>query len=135
MHPRRPFRPDVFHHDANNTLNIQYVDDTNDNDRVFRSEWEIGARTFHVELCDPEHDAVFVDNADVRAYTDHSTSKIVIKDDGISTDARDELLVHELLHALVKNAGLDQCLKEGFTEEFLVSALAPRIHDFLKRNF
>lgn len=96
--------------------------------------YHIAARKFHVKH--RTHDDILDAHPDVRSYIDHVASTIVIRlEDGMSQDARDELLFHELLHAVVKNAGLDQCLRDGFSEEFLVSALAPRIHDLFKKNF
>ena len=91
----------------------------------------IGARTFGIQLrrSDPVLDA----NPRAQSYTDHMASLIVVRDDpSFSRDAREELLVHELLHVIIKNAGLHECLREGFTEEFVVSALAPRLHALLK---
>lgn len=96
--------------------------------------YKVGSRVF--KICNVEHDQVLDSNPDVRSYIDHVSSTIVIRyESGMSQDCYDELLLHELLHAVVKNAGLDQCLKDGFTEEFLVSALAPRIHDLISNNF
>ena len=97
------------------------------------SALRVGARTFSVALrpSDPVLDA----NPNVRSYIDHVAGSIVIRDEqGASSDALEELLLHEVMHALVKNSGLDQCLREGFTEEFLVSALAPRLHALLRDN-
>ena len=93
----------------------------------------IGARTFNIYSYKTSEDVIFSSNPDVASYIDHATSKIVIRDDGdLSIDSYEELVIHEIMHAIVKNTGLDQCLREAFDEEFLVSTLAPRIHELIK---
>jgi hypothetical protein len=100
---------------------------------LFHNIISIGARNFAVEL--RKSDFILDTNEDVKSYIDHYASLIVVREmDGASEDAYEELIFHEIMHAIIKNAGLDMCLKEGFSEEFLVSALAPRIHDFVKKN-
>lgn len=95
----------------------------------------IGAREFFVHRRASHEDSILLENENAVSYIDHSASRIVIRDDGdLSDDSFKELVIHEIMHAIVKNSGLDQCLKDGFDEEFLVSALAPRVHELIKRN-
>lgn len=101
---------------------------------LFHNSYRVGARTFNFSV--EKSNSVLDSNPNIRSYVDHIASRIVVRfEPDMSDDAKEELLFHELMHAIVKNSGLDQCLKEGFTEEFVVSALAPRIHQLLKDNF
>ena len=84
----------------------------------------IGARRYAIALTRrPEDDP---------AEIDHHEGTIVVSD-AMTTEATVEMVIHEILHGLIDDSGLDIDANE-VDEEMIVRALAPRVTAFLADN-
>lgn len=90
------------------------------------SNVRIGAKNYIVSVT--EHDEVFWENDDIEGFIDYSRSRIVLKPN--SPDAVKETMLHEILHGLFENTGIDT----EVDAERIVRLLTPRLHAFLKDN-
>jgi hypothetical protein len=100
-------------------------------------QYRVGARVYVVQILDKNE---FVkqllqsgvnetDVHDVKSFINYDKSEICICD-GFSDDHNEELVLHELLHALLDNAQF----KQSDVSEEIIKLLAPRLHQFLLDN-
>ena len=96
---------------------------------------KIGSRTYSIIFSDDDEILNSSENQNAFGYTDYANSKIVIKN-SISNDFKKENLIHEILHTLLDNSGIEIILENSnkITTELIISVLAPRFHQFLKDN-
>lgn len=88
----------------------------------------IGGREYKISFETEKTDNIFAENLNAYAYVSYTTSEIKIRKD-ISVDYKQENLLHELLHALLDNTGLQE---ENLDNT--INILVPRIHDLLIKN-
>lgn len=88
---------------------------------------KIGARTFAVDLW-PFQDA---EDEGARGDFNYRTGRIRIAD-GYAPSAQVETLLHEIIHALLKDSALD--FSNDAEEERIVERLSPRLAAFLVDN-
>jgi Zn-dependent peptidase ImmA (M78 family) len=73
----------------------------------------------------------------VCGFTDYYQSKIVINGD-MSKDVKQETLMHEILHTVLDNSGIEEVsrqAKEGANlSELIATILAPRLHSLIADN-
>lgn len=95
------------------------------------SSCRIGARnyTIHITPTDPVLDS----NPDAHGYVDYPAGRIVIRESADVTFVHENLL-HEILHALIDNSGLNSELQANISVERLLLVLAPRLHQFMRDN-
>lgn len=86
---------------------------------------KIGGRIF---LIKKEETNVFKENQDAYAYIDYSKSEINVRQNQ-SKDSEVENCLHEILHAIMDNSGVE----ETNTEQ-IVKVLTPRLHAFFNDN-
>lgn len=89
---------------------------------------KIGARIYTVREQDGEENSVFKEHEEAYGYIEYPTSQIFIRSD-LETSFRNETLIHEILHGLLDNTGLDEINTDQITK-----ALAPRLYAFLVDN-
>jgi len=90
---------------------------------------KIGARTYQVEKQKFEDE-------EVQGYVDYFQSKIVINDN-LSSDAEEEVLIHEILHTIIDRKNLEILAAKSSVKELvenMVEYLTPRFHSFIKDN-
>lgn len=92
---------------------------------------KVGARTYSIATVDEQtFDAVLhqrgVDDPDVKSFVDYDDQVILVRD-RLTREHRRELVLHELIHACIEDAGLN----DESTERF-VSVLAPRLNQLIE---
>jgi Zn-dependent peptidase ImmA (M78 family) len=87
---------------------------------------KIGAKNYIINSV--ETNEIFEINPKANAYIDYENSSIFIKK--ASDDFMQENLLHEILHALFENTGID----EELDVERIIKILAPRLHALCKDN-
>lgn len=86
----------------------------------------VGAKVYSVEVV--ATDEVFEENPKADAYTDYAACRIRIR--GAAKQFEEENLLHEILHTLLENSGL----QEEVDAEKIVKMIAPRLHGLLRDN-
>ncbi len=100
---------------------------------------KIGARTYSIEKWPGTQIESFTgrDSNEICGFTDYYQSKIIINGD-VSKDVREETLMHEIMHTLLDNSGIEEIgkqLKEDpHVAELVATVTAPRLHAMLKDN-
>lgn len=89
---------------------------------------KIGARVYGISIESPEINKVFQENDTAYGYIDYVSGKIKLRSD-ISKDFQTETLLHELLHAMLDNSGIEDINLDKITK-----VLAPRLHALLIDN-
>ncbi len=89
---------------------------------------KIGARTYTIHEQDAEENSVFKEHEEAYGYIEYPTSQIYIRAD-LETTFQNETLIHEILHGLLDNTGIDEINTDQITK-----ALAPRLHALLVDN-
>jgi len=95
---------------------------------------KIGARTYSINKEDLS--SIENNNEEVQGYIDYNQSKIVINDN-LSVDAEEEVMIHEILHAILDRKNIELLATKSDIKEFvenIVEYLTPRVHSFLKDN-
>ena len=95
---------------------------------------KIGARQYNIVFSD--NDSLLNDekNSGSYGYIDYANSNIVIKN-SVDSTFREENTIHEILHSLLDNSGIEDILKGTEVKtELLISILTPRFHQLLKEN-
>lgn len=88
----------------------------------------IGARNFNVCLADEQENEIFSEEPTANGYIDYYKSDIFLKKQN-SDDFIKETLIHEILHALLDNSGVEE-----LNLDKTINVLTPRIHSFLLDN-
>jgi Zn-dependent peptidase ImmA (M78 family) len=77
------------------------------------------------------------DASEVCGFTDYYQSKIVVNG-SMAKDVREETLMHEILHTMLDNSGIEEVsrqAKEGANlSELIATILAPRLHSLITDN-
>lgn len=100
---------------------------------------KIGNRRYNIEKWSDEQieELTGKDPSEVCGFTDYYQSKIVINNN-MAKDTKEEILVHEILHTLLDNSGIEEVsrqVKEGANlSELIATILAPRLHSLIKDN-
>lgn len=95
---------------------------------------KVGNRTYSIALLnDVEFDSALscygLCDEDVKSFIDYDDQIIVVREK-LREDHRQELVLHELIHACINDVGLKQ---DEHVEQF-VSVLAPRLSCLLSSN-
>ena len=102
-------------------------------------KFKIGIREYKISLISSQAIEVLTHKpADtICGFTDYYQGKIIINAD-MSDDVREETLIHEVLHCLLDNSGIEEVsrqVKEGANlSELVATILAPRLHALLLEN-
>lgn len=64
----------------------------------------------------------------------HFRSQKIFLDPDVTDDNKAETLLHELLHTAIYHSGLTERLKNGATEEEIVSSITPALYQALHDN-
>ena len=88
----------------------------------------IGAKRYSVaSLSDDDFNFLLAKKSicddDIKAFIDYDDQYIVVRD-RLSKEHKRELILHEILHALLEDAGIEQCAET----ERLIQTIAPRIN-------
>ena len=100
---------------------------------------KVGNRCYNIEEWSDEQIEKLTekDASEVCGFTDYYQGKIVINA-SMAKDVREETLMHEILHTLLDNSGIEEVsrqVKEGANiSELVATILAPRLHSLLKDN-
>jgi Zn-dependent peptidase ImmA (M78 family) len=100
---------------------------------------KVGNRRYNIEQWSDEQIEEFTGKEanEVCGFTDYYQGKIVINS-RMAKDVREETLMHEILHTLLDNSGIEEVskqAKEGANlSELIATILAPRLHSLLKDN-
>jgi Zn-dependent peptidase ImmA (M78 family) len=98
---------------------------------------KVGNRRYEVEQCSVQQMEDYTTAGDVCGFTDYYQGKIAINKD-MAKDVREETLIHEILHTLLDNSGIEEVsrqVKEGANlSELVATILAPRLHSLIKEN-
>lgn len=100
---------------------------------------KIGTRCYNIEQWSEQQieNLTEKDASEVCGFTDYYQSKIVVNA-SMAKDVREETLMHEILHSLLDNSGIEEVsrqVKEGANlSELVATILAPRLHALLKEN-
>jgi Zn-dependent peptidase ImmA (M78 family) len=98
---------------------------------------KIGARSYAVSFVSLEDE-----ENKICGYTDYHKGEIILND-SLVDDAKMEVLLHEMLHCLLDNAGINEIAaqlknskgdEEQNLAELICNVLAPRLHAFLLDN-
>jgi hypothetical protein len=89
---------------------------------------KIGARTYAIHEQDAEENSVFKEHEEAYGYIEYPTSEIYIRSD-LEITFQNETLIHEILHGLLDNTGIDEINTDQITK-----ALSPRLYAFLVDN-
>lgn len=89
---------------------------------------KIGARIYTIHEQDAEENSVFKEHEEAYGYIEYPTSQIHIRSD-LEITFRNETLIHEILHGLLDNTGIDE-----INTDMITQALAPRLSAFLVDN-
>jgi len=89
---------------------------------------KIGAKLYSILHTNQTINEIFKEEPNANGYISYPTSEIHIRNTN-SSDTIEETTIHEILHALIDNAGVpDQNL------DTFINVLTPRLHAFLKDN-
>lgn len=106
-------------------------------ERSKKMELKIGARSFEIKSCFEQQINRIAEVENICGFTDYYQGKIYINNE-MSKDVREETLLHEILHTLLDNSGIEEVsrqVKEGAKlGELVATILAPRLHLLLKQN-
>jgi hypothetical protein len=92
----------------------------------------IGGQKWSVHLVSPKSKHLIIDGEARFGSCDYSQCRIYIASD-LDKSAREDALLHELLHALLCVSGAEAAYgKSAKLEEQLVSALSPMLHRLLQ---
>ena len=94
----------------------------------------VGSKAYTISFA--KEDKIFLENETVDGYINYPKREIVIRT-GINEELIKENVIHEVLHALLDDAGVENTLVKLNDEdkcEALISALSPRIYQFIKDN-
>lgn len=100
---------------------------------------KVGNRRYTIEKSSDEQieNLTGQTSLEVCGFTDYHQSKIIINN-SMAKDVREETLVHEILHTLLDNSGIEEVsrqVKEGANlSELIATILAPRLHSLIKEN-
>ena len=98
---------------------------------------KVGNRRYEIEQWSIQQMEDYTTAGDVCGFTDYYQGKIAINKD-MAKDVREETLVHEILHTLLDNSGIEEVsrqVKEGANlSELVATILAPRLHSLIKEN-
>jgi len=94
----------------------------------FNKQIKIGARSYSISVESPKINQVFAEHEEAYGYIDYITSQIKLRA-GIDPQFQLETLLHELLHGMLDNSGI-----EGVNTDTIAKVLAPRLHAFLIDN-
>jgi len=94
-------------------------------------EVQIGAKHYSIVECDSDHFELLLEelganNHEARSFIAYDQQLIVVRSE-LHQDTKKEYIIHELLHAMLDDAGLS----EDVEVEHFVKALAPRLTIFL----
>lgn len=94
----------------------------------------VGSRTYSIVALDRESfsqvlSKLDVEDDSVKSFVDYDTQTIVLRGD-LKSDHLRELVVHELLHACLEDAGFEQ----DDASEKLIRVLSPRLSCLLSNN-
>lgn len=94
----------------------------------------VGSRTYSIVALDRESfsqvlSKLDVEDDSVKSFVNYDTQTIVLRGD-LKRDHLRELVVHELLHACLEDAGFDQ----DDVSEKLIRVLSPRLSCLLSNN-
>tara|TARA_Y100000034_G_C6518277_1_gene222952 strand:- start:67 stop:396 length:330 start_codon:yes stop_codon:yes gene_type:complete len=99
-----------------------------------KANLNIGSKNYSINFT--QEDPILVENETADGYINYPHREIVIRT-GINEELIKENVIHEILHALLDDAGIENTLaKLGDKDkcEALISALSPRIYQFIKDN-
>jgi hypothetical protein len=94
----------------------------------------VGSKNYTVNFT--QEDKILSENETADGYINYTHREIVIRT-GIDKELIKENVIHEILHALLDDSGIEntiQLLKDEDKCEALISALSPRIYQFIKDN-
>jgi Zn-dependent peptidase ImmA (M78 family) len=94
----------------------------------------VGSKDYTVNFT--QEDKILSENETADGYINYTHREIVIRT-GIDKELIKENVIHEILHALLDDSGIEntiQLLKDEDKCEALISALSPRIYQFIKDN-
>lgn len=100
---------------------------------------KVGNRRYNIEKYSDEQieELTGKEASEVCGFTDYYQGKIVINS-CMTKDVREETLMHEILHTLLDNSGIEEVsrqVKEGANlSELIATILAPRLHSLIKEN-
>jgi Zn-dependent peptidase ImmA (M78 family) len=100
---------------------------------------KVGTRCYSIQQWSEEQIEAMTgrDASEVCGFTDYYQSKIVVNG-SMAKDVREETLMHEILHTMLDNSGIEEVsrqVKEGANlSELVATILAPRLHALLKEN-
>lgn len=89
---------------------------------------KIGGKKYKLSLTNHKTDEIFKDNEEANGYIKYDLSEINIRSSN-SSDVIKESIIHELLHALLDDSGV-----EDLNTEKLVKILTPRLNALLEDN-
>lgn len=93
---------------------------------------KIGARVYQIEkITQQEIQEATGDSGNVCGFTDYYDSRICINSE-LNKSVREEVLIHEVVHTLLDNSGVEELAKQLKTEpclsELIATLLGPRLH-------
>lgn len=100
---------------------------------------KVGNRRYNIEQWSDQQIEEFTgkEASEVCGFTDYHQSKIVVNG-SMAKDVREETLIHEILHTMLDNSGIEEVsrqVKEGANlSELVATILAPRLHSLIKEN-
>lgn len=100
---------------------------------------KVGNRRYNIQQWSDQQieDLTGKDASEVCGFTDYYQGKIVINSCMVK-DVREETLMHEIMHTLLDNSGIEEVsrqVKEGANlSELIATIIAPRLHSLLKEN-
>ena len=100
---------------------------------------KVGARTYCIEKCSEEQIEKITgkEASEICGFTDYYQGKVYVNAQ-MAKDVRQETLLHEILHTLLDNSGIEEVsrqVKEGANlSELVATILAPRLHLLLNDN-
>jgi Zn-dependent peptidase ImmA (M78 family) len=100
---------------------------------------KVGTRCYSIQKWSEEQieDMTGRDASEVCGFTDYYQSKIIVNA-SMAKDVREETLMHEILHTMLDNSGIEEVsrqVKEGANlSELVATILAPRLHALIKEN-
>jgi len=94
----------------------------------------IGSKDYSVNFT--KEDKILSENETADGYINYTHREIVIRT-GINKELIKQNVIHEILHALLDDSGIEntiQLLNDEDKCESLITALTPRIYQFIKDN-
>lgn len=90
---------------------------------------KVGAKNYSITCVDSKESPIFSKEDKIDGYIDYGECLISIKRDSLDPVFQQETLIHELLHALFYDSGMDE-----FNNDKIIAVLAPRLMDLLVKN-